>query len=42
MTIQDVLELFRYPELLVYSTDNDSDLFSSHLGNFACVYQRRY
>ena len=38
MTMQDVLELFRYPELLVYCTDNDSDLFSSHLGNFACVY----
>ena len=38
MIMQDVIELFRYPELLVYSTDNDSDLFSSHLGNFACVY----
>lgn len=38
MTMQDVITLFRYPELLVYCTDNDSDLFSSHLGNFACVY----
>lgn len=38
MTMQEVITLFRYPELLVYCTDNDSDLFSSHLGNFACVY----
>lgn len=38
MTMQDVITLFRYPELLVYCTDNDSDLYSSHLGNFACVY----
>lgn len=38
MTMYDVIELFRYPELLVYYTGNDSDLFSSHLGNFACVY----
>ena len=42
MTMQDVLELFRYPELLVYCIDNDNDnnLFFSHphLGNFANVY----
>ena len=36
--MQDVITLFRYPELLVYCTDNDSDLLSSYLGNFACVY----
>ena len=38
MTIEEVIKLFKYPELLVYCTDNDSDLFSSHLGNFVCVY----
>lgn len=38
MTMVDVLKLFDYPELLVYCTNNDKDLFSSHLGNFACVY----
>ena len=36
--MKDVLKSFNYPELLVYCTDNDSDLFSSYLGNFACVY----
>ena len=36
--MQDVITLFRYPELLVYCANNDSDLFSSYLGNFACVY----
>ena len=38
MTMEDVLELFKYPELLVYCTDNDSNVFSANLGNFACVY----
>ena len=38
MTMEDVLELFKYPELLVYCTNNDNELFSAHLGNFACVY----
>lgn len=36
--MEDVLELFKYPELLVYCTDNDSNVFSANLGNFACVY----
>lgn len=37
--MQDVIKLFKYPELLVYSTDNDSiDLLSPYAGNFACVY----
>ena len=38
MTMEDVLKMFNYPELLVYCTDTDKDLFSSHLGTFACVY----
>ena len=38
MTIEDVLELFKYPDLQLYCSDNHSDLYSSHLGNFACVY----
>ena len=38
MNMVDVLKLFVYPELLVYCTNNDKDLYSSHLGNFACIY----
>lgn len=38
MKMEDVLELFKYPELVTYCTDNANDFFSSHLGNFACVY----
>ena len=38
MTMEDVLELFKYPELATYCTNNYNELFSSHLGNFACVY----
>lgn len=39
MTMEEVIKLFKYPELLVYSTDNDRfDLLSPYAGNFACVY----
>ena len=38
MTMEDVLELFKYPELATYCTNNDSNVFSANLGNFACVY----
>lgn len=40
MTMEEVIKLFKYPELLIYysTADNDSDLFSSPLGYFACIY----
>lgn len=40
MTIEEVIKLFKYPELLVYSTadNNCFDLLSPYAGNFACVY----
>lgn len=37
--MEEVIKLFKYPELLVYCTDNGSiDLLSQYAGNFACVY----
>lgn len=38
MTIEEVIKLFRYPELLVYSTaDNNCFDLLSYAGNFACA-----